>query len=743
MTEFVFYFEVSCSELFRGDGGPFEIKKNTRDIGKKYENGVLEQLINEKIEKQLEVKIQEVIPEVNILGIYHILISFGDYFQFLAIHFEYRGQDHRLTLKDKIKDILALINEVLFPTRIRTITRFLTDFFITDDIIEAFNNTFKNLKLFTEIADSNPFILKLHDVNIEQIAGKINKAVFNYIACKFHEVLNLLNIKIGDFFVRATFIIANIRKIDRSDIINSIFKNIRYELWCKIGEIYYYLSESFNKFNDFISKTALNYHNLRNASLIAIQNYYSIIYENLKVQKGKITPVLFLEEFDDVGFKTLIYKSPNIILFNDSNPLYDVYRGRYRLFFNRASEILEAYMNLIENLGRNLENLKVIINNRSIEEENNLISGKDETKVMENNNLEDIPDINFIDALKEELKRKMHTFITPMKRGGGWADIYFIFSESEKELRVVKVYREYLGVTNRNLILRDAEKLSKISHKNIVKAYDKGFFEFKSHEYFYIIEEYIDGKNFDEIDQKIFFERDYRERLTLFLQLLDGVSAYRKEFETHNDLFPRNIMISKNKITIIDPGSSKYRYDPEHEDTDLYAIKEGLINCFFKAEELEFLNSKSVIRELNFRELRQLVINEQKFELDKSINNNDQGDKIEIFYDKLNGVLNFVNENRMFYLNSPNVSLGRTVLERKEQLISFIKDLEKRHLSLFKEFDCKVEYPTYNSITILGKYIIGTEGIIKQDETGTHYIVNSEGIQQIKDELFKKLLSIK
>ena len=45
----------------------------------------------------------------------------------------------------------------------------------------------------------------------------------------------------------------------------------------------------------------------------------------------------------------------------------------------------------------------------------------------------------FLDAFKSALEDKDYIFLEPMNKSGGWAEIFYIYSREEKEVRVAKV----------------------------------------------------------------------------------------------------------------------------------------------------------------------------------------------------------------------------------------------------------------------------------------------------------------
>ncbi len=253
----------------------------------------------------------------------------------------------------------------------------------------------------------------------------------------------------------------------------------------------------------------------------------------------------------------------------------------------------------------------------------------------------------FVAAFESALEDKDYKYLEPMNKSGGWAEVFYVYSREDKEVKVAKVYKEPLGRITENLYKSDAKKLMDINHENVVKIIDKGIIEFEDKKYFFLILEHIRGKNFDEIDSRLFLEMPYNERLSLFVQTLDGINEFRENFELHRDLHPGNIMLSdedKSKIRtikIIDPGSSRYYYEPEDEDIDLYSIKEGLINLFLRPEEINKINENIVLKDLEFPEFRELIkkLNiEEKRKIDfEQLDSKIDNDKVNLLIEQLDG----------------------------------------------------------------------------------------------------------
>ncbi len=74
-----------------------------------------------------------------------------------------------------------------------------------------------------------------------------------------------------------------------------------------------------------------------------------------------------------------------------------------------------------------------------------------------------------------------------MNKRGSWAEIFYVFSQINEELRVAKVYKDQVDSSNKAIYKKNAQKLVQYEHDNIVKVYDKGIVSFEQKEYFYLI----------------------------------------------------------------------------------------------------------------------------------------------------------------------------------------------------------------------------------------------------------------
>lgn len=147
---------------------------------------------------------------------------------------------------------------------------------------------------------------------------------------------------------------------------------------------------------------------------------------------------------------------------------------------------------------------------------------------------------------------------------GNMSTVYLCIDVNSENLDMVAVKLFNKTITNSNteelqnkIFYREVETLERIDHFNIVKILDKGYDE-KSESYFIVLE-YVEGKNINEIFDKL-CTYDFYEKFDLIEQILIAVEYLHKKNIIHRDLKPSNIMITnENKIKLIDFGISKIK----------------------------------------------------------------------------------------------------------------------------------------------------------------------------------------
>jgi serine/threonine-protein kinase len=107
-----------------------------------------------------------------------------------------------------------------------------------------------------------------------------------------------------------------------------------------------------------------------------------------------------------------------------------------------------------------------------------------------------------------------------------------------------------------NRITREIEALKAVNSENVAKYIDNGSFVDNNWKYLYVVMDYIDGSDLEEIMKSKVFSVD--ESIKIFRSLLNGISDINKAKIIHRDLKPANIYLLRNgDIKILDFGLSK------------------------------------------------------------------------------------------------------------------------------------------------------------------------------------------
>ncbi len=138
---------------------------------------------------------------------------------------------------------------------------------------------------------------------------------------------------------------------------------------------------------------------------------------------------------------------------------------------------------------------------------------------------------------------------------GGMGKVYKARDRDLEEIVALKVLKSDFSQNSRaqERFIREIKLTRKISHPNVVKVYDTGFF--KGHRY--ISMEFIDGESLD----KIIAEKgkmQISDAIKIALQICSAISFAHSLNIIHRDLKPANVMITKSNIVkILDFGIAK------------------------------------------------------------------------------------------------------------------------------------------------------------------------------------------
>lgn len=152
-------------------------------------------------------------------------------------------------------------------------------------------------------------------------------------------------------------------------------------------------------------------------------------------------------------------------------------------------------------------------------------------------------------------------------REGGMGSVYKVRHQLLDEVRVIKVMRPQLAddETLKARFLREAKMAIRLRHPNLAQIYD---FTMDDKGYAYLVMEYIDGLNLQEII-KVLGRPSPGLVLEIADQSLDAIGYLHRKRVIHRDISPDNILVARDDegfplIKLIDLGIAK---DREGEDS--------------------------------------------------------------------------------------------------------------------------------------------------------------------------------
>lgn len=152
-----------------------------------------------------------------------------------------------------------------------------------------------------------------------------------------------------------------------------------------------------------------------------------------------------------------------------------------------------------------------------------------------------------------------YRMIKKISREGNMATVYRCKDDFDNEY-AIKLFDKHIGNGDmedyqQQSFSREVETLKRTQHENVVKIFEHDLDDNLNK--FYIVLEYIKGKNFNEAFDDICSYDEYA-KLELMDKVLAGVEYLHKRGIIHRDLKPSNIMINEEGIVkIIDFGISK------------------------------------------------------------------------------------------------------------------------------------------------------------------------------------------
>ena len=169
--------------------------------------------------------------------------------------------------------------------------------------------------------------------------------------------------------------------------------------------------------------------------------------------------------------------------------------------------------------------------------------------------------------------------ITAIAGRGGMGNVYEVeradgaYSQ-RAALKLIRAAADSVAVRSR--FLRERQILAQLRHKNIAALLDGGITDDGDP---YFVMEYVEGVPVDRWcdDHKL----NVRERVALFLQILDAVSHAHRNLLVHRDLKPSNLLVdTARQIKLLDFGIAKQLHDQQ-----LTAIADRAITLGFASPE--------------------------------------------------------------------------------------------------------------------------------------------------------------
>ncbi len=141
---------------------------------------------------------------------------------------------------------------------------------------------------------------------------------------------------------------------------------------------------------------------------------------------------------------------------------------------------------------------------------------------------------------------------------GAFGETYIAIKDGEKfALKLIKEEAILKGF-DINRFTRECRALEKVQHGNIVKIIEYGQAPVGNDLRYFLIMEYLAGKDLEKYFQSKSFDIDEKNLKNILTQVLSGLNAMHKKNILHRDIKPQNIFITDDgKIKLLDFGLVK------------------------------------------------------------------------------------------------------------------------------------------------------------------------------------------
>jgi len=165
---------------------------------------------------------------------------------------------------------------------------------------------------------------------------------------------------------------------------------------------------------------------------------------------------------------------------------------------------------------------------------------------------------DILSTIKRKFEDSDYTIIKVL--GSGNSGTVFLVEKDGEEYAMKVLDRtpgDVLQDTKIERFIREAEILSDIDHKNIVKMFDYGILE-DGDETPYIVMEYLSGKPLNQIISEGYLS--FSEKVRIIKEIADVLSVVHKKGILHRDIKPANIMLTDDDtIKLMDFGIARLR----------------------------------------------------------------------------------------------------------------------------------------------------------------------------------------